>query len=494
MSSPRSRGARSGALVFLLMTALAAGATGCSGGPSGSDLVDPAGDHDAAPPPAVDAAPPPPAHDGGRGDAGADAGRDTDGDGTPDAVDCAPTDPDRYRSVSGLFRDQDGDGYTAGAAQTLCVGSSTAGYVTTSLGEDCDDIDRARFVNVTAYADSDGDGVGAGPAMTQCTAGAPVAPLVASNTDCDALDPTRWQPLPYGYRDADGDGVTVPATGGVCAGATLPPGYANAPSGDDCNDADASVFAQRSLFPDTDGDGVGAGVAQSMCVGATRAGFADTGTDCAPSDRGAWQLLDYAFRDADHDGFTRAEVGQACSGAALPAGFLTVANGDDCDDANAAAHARVTVYADTDGDGAGAGPAILLCNDGSVPPGDSASDTDCAPADRSLWQSLAYAYVDRDGDGATMPESGTQCSGAALAPPYLVKASGRDCDDADATRTGWRAVYPDGDADGAGAGVYRVECLGSTPPAGASFFGDDEDDADPKVGPLDPVDLLDFIL
>src|SRR2546425_339618 len=95
--------------------------------------------------------------------------------------------------------------------------------------------------------DSDGDGV-------------------SDATDCAPSDPARWQNIPYGYRDADGDGHTVATAGTLCAGVVLPPGYPSAPNGNDCNDADPSVFDARTLFADTDGDGVGAGAALSMCV------------------------------------------------------------------------------------------------------------------------------------------------------------------------------------------------------------------------------------
>ena len=97
--------------------------------------------------------------------------------------------------------------------------------------------------------------------------------------DCDDHDPAVWQRLAYSYRDADGDGRTVKATGTVCAGASLPAGYAVVPGDPDCDDTDATVFAAVSGYPDSDGDGRGAGPAMAFCTsGALPAGFVAAST------------------------------------------------------------------------------------------------------------------------------------------------------------------------------------------------------------------------
>jgi hypothetical protein len=317
---------------------------------------------------------------------------------------------------------------------------------------------------------------------------------VPDTSDCAPFDASAWQMLPYSYRDADGDGATVPAQGFICAGATLPAGYSSTASGDDCNDADPTVSVLAPFYTDTDGDGFGAGAPVSLCAIAPPFGYAATGDDCAPTDAKAWQLLSYTDRDADGDGYTRAATGQVCAGAALPAGYLTTANGDDCDDTNPKIFASVTYYADTDGDGVGAGSATTACTDGSIPAGTSFASTDCAPTDKTKWQTLAYSFVDRDGDGATVPASGSVCAGASLPPPYSATAQGNDCDDTNKLLTHWDVVWPDLDADGAGAGAYVFKCDGPTIPAGFSRYGDDENDKDPKVGPLAPEDVLDIVL
>ena len=68
---------------------------------------------------------------------------DSDGDGIPDAADCAPADATKWRSAT-LYNDQDNDGYTNGSA-TVCYGAAIpAGYkATASAKTDCNDANAA---------------------------------------------------------------------------------------------------------------------------------------------------------------------------------------------------------------------------------------------------------------------------------------------------------------------------------------------------------------
>lgn len=344
-------------------------------------------------------------------------------------------------------------------------------------GSDEPDAADAALLPDTAPLDTDGDGF-------------------ADTIDCAPADKTRWQTVAYSYRDADGDTYTVAESGTVCAGSAFPPGYRIDPIGDDCDDTNPNVYMVLPIFADTDGDGVGAGASQAVCVGGTAPpGQSFRGDDCAPADASAWQMLQYAYRDADGDSYTVGTSGQLCAGVALPAGYATIAHGDDCDDGNPRIWQLGTYYADADSDGVGAGAGLLVCTDGSVPTGDSSSDSDCAPNDPARWRMLPYAYVDRDGDGATIAEAGSVCAGASLPPPYFATAHGNDCDDGNASLTHWDIVYPDADGDGAGALPLVIQCSGAGGIApGYSRYGDDEDDTNASVGPLPPEDILDLVL
>jgi hypothetical protein len=353
-------------------------------------------------------------------------------------------------------------------------------------------VDADETVDADASADATAPPDAADTAPPDAADSAPEAGIDAT-TDCAPGDPTLWQLLPYTFRDGDGDTYTIPQSGTVCSGSTLPPGYSNVANGDDCDDTNPNVFVLAPVYVDVDGDGVGAGASQTMCIGTSAPpGDSLTGTDCAPADPTEWQLLPFEYRDGDGDTYTVGMSGEVCAGAALPAGYADSAKGDDCDDTNPLIYDWVTVYADTDGDGVGAGPSSLVCTNGSVPAGDSSSGTDCAPTDPTRWQMLPYGFVDLD--GYTVPQTGTVCSGAALLPPYYATAHGNDCDDTNPALWQWEIVYPDNDGDGVGALPLQILCEGSTFPAGYSHYGDDEDDTNASIGPLPPEDLLGLFL
>jgi hypothetical protein len=402
--------------------------------------------------------------------------------------DCAPTDRERWQELGYLQRDADGDGASVAEAGVVCSGLELPrGYsVGPGTAPDCDEADPTVWASTTAYADIDVDGVGAGPAVTLCTDGVTLpAGYSFSSTDCAPQDRAYSRMSYYGYRDVDGDGATVYAPGTVCAGDTFPAGYSNTPGpkGTDCDDGRKDVWLQLTGYADADGDGVGAAPGVALCTdGALPAGYVSTSTDCAPDDPAAWRSYAYSYRDADGDGAVVYQPGTICIGAEIPAGYSTSGAGPyDCDDSSPAVSRTVYGYVDEDGDGVGAGAAIQSCTDGSLPTGQVATGTDCAPADATRWQMLAYAGRDEDGDGWTTRAAGTLCSGAALPPTYAATASGNDCDDHDVSRWRWVVLYPDGDGDGVGAPPRTIPCLGATLPAGFSVYGWDPDDRDPRV-------------
>jgi hypothetical protein len=284
-----------------------------------------------------------------------------------------------------------------------------------------------------------------------------------------------------GYVDADLDGAGAGPFVLVCSGATLAAGYARLDG--DCDDGNADAWRMLPGFADADRDGFGAGLELALCSGeALPAGNAATGSDCAPEDADAWRPWTYAYRDADGDRRTVVEVGTLCIGGAPPDGYLTIAAGSDCDDHDPRIFAAVTAYADEDLDAVGAGAALSFCTDGAIPAPYVATSTDCAPDDAAAWRLLAYAFMDSDGDGHTVPvTAGQACSGETLPDLYHAAATGNDCDDADASA--YRAIvrYPDRDGDGVGATPRAIFCVAADEPAGHSSFGWDLDDADPAV-------------
>jgi hypothetical protein len=114
----------------------------------------------------------------------------------------------------------------------------------------------------------------------------------------------------------------------------------------------------------------------------------------------------------------------------------------------------------------------------------------CERDDGSYGVLLAYAAIDADGDGVTVPASGQLCTGGALPPPYLAVESGLDCDDTDPAVDRLAVLYPDQDGDGVGATPRQTLCIGATTPQGFAPGGYDDDDADPTVIESEEGDLV----
>jgi hypothetical protein len=370
-----------------------------------------------------------------------------------------------------------------------------------------------------------------------------------ADADCDDNDPAVWQNLAYSFRDADGDQHTVAASGTICTGGTLPPGYSTVAGEPDCDDADPAVFASVVGFFDGDGDTFGDGPAMPFCTaGSLPAHYVARDGDCAPDDATQWVDRPYNFRDADGDGAAIAQTGTVCSGDELPAGyFVTAPPGQplDCDDTNRDVKFALTIFADVDGDLIGAGQGQLACTNGTPPPGFSTSGTDCDDTDPavfisrvytavdfdgdtfttpamgtrctagtllppyfdtpngddcddtnpSIWAALIYHGIDKDRDGFTLPQTGTVCTGGTLPPPFEASEHGLDCNDEDPSLIRYAVLYHDQDGDGVGAPPRQVLCLGPANPGGFVPGGYDEDDTDPTVIETDDFDeLLDLIV
>jgi hypothetical protein len=402
------------------------------------------------------------------------------------ATDCEPSDPTRFTELPYLYRDVDGDGVTVLAVGVVCSGDTLPrGYATDQNGLDCDDEDAAVFASMSAFVDADGDLRG-GASGTVCAGYSLPAGWAAQGGDCDEADGRRWQLLSYSYVDRDRDGYTKYEYGTVCSGAGLASPYSSTPGwrgNGDCDDADALAYVTVYGYADTDTDGVGGGSIAALCTrGSLPAGYLATGGDCAPEDKTSWRPYSYTYRDADGDGRFAYQSGTVCYGTSVPAGYATSAASPlDCDDSDASVHTALWGYADADADLVGAGPATRYCTAGALPSDRVATGTDCDDADPRIWQKLAYAGLDEDGDGYTTRAGGTLCTGAALPDPYRATAVGNDCDDADTALWRWTVIYPDVDGDGIGAPPREIPCLGASIPAGYSLQGWDTSPADPAV-------------
>lgn len=155
---------------------------------------------------------------------------DADADGIADASDCAPNDGTRWQMLSFAAVDDDADGHPVNTAGQVCSGATLPAH---------------RLA----------------------------AAVPAADADCNDADASRWTLLAFQSRDADGDAVSIAASGQVCSGTALPPGYgANAPQGpQDCDDANQAVWRRMTVYRDRDGDGVGSGTGALQCIGKTPA-------------------------------------------------------------------------------------------------------------------------------------------------------------------------------------------------------------------------------
>jgi hypothetical protein len=362
--------------------------------------------------------------------------------------DCDDTSRERWQRLPYAGRDEDLDGHAVAAVGEVCAGTGLPERYTLSAEGDCDDADPRAFVLADVYLDADGDGVGSGLVLSRCTDGAVPAGLSARGDDCEPDDTQRWRHRPYTHRDADGDGWRTPESGTLCVGDGLPPGYAlDQGLGLDCDDASVTAYRAHSGYPDADGDGVGVPPLARLCAGDSRPeGYADDVGDCAPLDPRAAGLLAYAYRDADGDGATVAQAGTVCA-AALPPGYADAPAGDDCDDTEAGIEITRHVYRDDDRDGFGGQDLGVVCTAELLGSDLSERDGDCNDADASAHD-LRQLYVDADGDAVGAGPAVSLCTAAV---PSGYSDVDSDCAPADALYFRW-LTYAGVDADEDGHG------------------------------------------
>ena len=286
------------------------------------------------------------------------------------------------------------------------------------------------------------------------------------------------------YADADGDGYGSTASISACE---APSGFV--PTGDDCDDADATVFPGADA-PCTDGD-------------ANCDGLADDS-------------------DADGDHWLGCEECDDADAAAFPG------NGELCDDVDNDCDGEVDEdaadagawFADGDGDGWGAGDAALACE---APDGAVAEDGDCDDGDASRNPAAAEVCneadddcdgtidedatdattfsIDYDGDGYGSPsyqqaaceagdgwvEDASDCDDFAgethPGATELCNGIDDDCDGATDEDDAADAVTWYEDLDGDDHGVASSTTVSCTQPSSFASLDDDCDDADAAIYP-----------
>jgi hypothetical protein len=359
-------------------------------------------------------------------------GKDNDCDGLTDDED------DEVRDPPSWYADGDADGYgDPGATHESCEAPS--GYV--DVEGDCDDANP----DIHPDADERCDGI---------------------DNDCDELidddddsvaDASTW------YADSDGDGYGDPDNSQQAC--ELPSGFL-ADDGD-CDDSDATVN------PD----------AEELCDNIDNDCDGDIDDADDELDEGA-----YWYLDSDADGYGDPDLSvRACM---QPSGYI--AEGDDCDDTDAAVNPAATEicdavdndcdgdtdeddatdattwYADSDADGYGdASSSSVAC---TAPSGFIADDTDCDDGDATIFPGadeycdsvdsdcdgrtddgdeldLGTWYADADADG--YGDAGSNLLSCDSQSGYV--ADDTDCDDGDATIFPGADEYCDGidnDCDG----------------------------------------------
>lgn len=256
----------------------------------------------------------------------------------------------------------------------------------------------------------------------------------------------------------------------------------------DCNDNDANIYQERTLYPDKDGDtyrSEGAGVRR--CVSVAPAGFTDQfkEIDCDDNNFSVYRTGTF-YKDDDKDFYLIGPY-TLCYGDQTPAGYLpdgSRSRGEDCDDKDYLSKGKMPALVDADYDGfAGSLTPVNACFSGFgediyFAPGyikiSENKGLDCDDNNSLYNQSrMYYKDADRDGYPALGFDSVSSCS-----PPagystielfkVVLKAYGAkvfDCNDNDPNSFDSYTIYLDADGDGVPKS-NMLFCSGGEPPVG----------------------------
>jgi hypothetical protein len=340
------------------------------------------------------------------------------------------SDPEGATGMDVFYTDADGDGDGDENLGSTAACELLAGLALSD--SDCDDANSAVYGGATEVCDG-------------------------ADNDCNGFTDEEDEYLSLvGYEDHDGDGfgegdavdledlIGIGLFGNGCSvfedGIPLL-GYGIATSGDDCDDAEASVYPGAPPQCGRDAD----------CDGAI-----ETEGSIA------------AYPDLDGDGYGD-PAGDPSYDCSLPADY--VPNGDDCDDGDAEVGV-VIWYLDVDEDGYGVlGNSLQQCEDPSSIPdtyADNADDCDDNPLNGSEFnpgvEEEYYDGIDSDCSGGGSEDDFDQDGDGYLSGDYYdLEDGGGDCDDQDAD------VSPkikcdglDNDCDGADEHLVEYDAVNSS--------------------------------
>lgn len=148
----------------------------------------------------------------------------------------------------------------------------------------------------------------------------------------------------------------------------------------------------------------------------------------------------------------------ACSGAALPSGY--VATAIDCDDSTNGSYQYLDGVIDRDGDTTNdlTANAVSVCSGAARPTNVVATGTDCNDLDSAVYYN-GSAYCDNDGDSYVSDSTTTVCRGASLPAGCQASPAGNDCCDSNSSMRPGQTAYFDSYA--CGSGNYDYNCDGS---------------------------------